>query len=272
MDELLAALEKGPPKTALYGLAAIAVVLMSGGAWAAARHLRRPQCTELAAHWGPTWDDAQRQATSAAFSRSGVLGAAGIFATADRMMQAYRAEWIAMATDACRATRVGVSSPRPCSTDAWPAWTSGGRSQVIWPGSSSRGSPRSSTRRQRPWPSWRRSTAAPTSRPSCSSPLSRKGPRSELKCRGSPTSQTNSKPWSTPRRPGCGCHLPPRGRGRRQAGVQAGLGSPPIPAGPRRRCSRERGGCSGCVSRGRRPGHRGPGRSECVSLLALAGV
>jgi tetratricopeptide (TPR) repeat protein len=58
------------------------------------------------AAWGDIWSATQREAARAAFQRSGRASAEPAFTAVDRALSAYRAEWLAMRTDACEATRV----------------------------------------------------------------------------------------------------------------------------------------------------------------------
>lgn len=105
MRELLDSLALGPPKAVRNATAAVAALLIAAGTWAAVNHARRPVCTEVGARWGSTWSEPQRAVVSAAFARSGVPGVTRIFEGVDRLMTAYRSEWVARATDACLATR-----------------------------------------------------------------------------------------------------------------------------------------------------------------------
>jgi serine/threonine protein kinase/tetratricopeptide (TPR) repeat protein len=111
MRELLDSLAEGPPRTVRNASLAALALLVAAGAWVAVAHARRPVCTDVGALWGSTWSEPQRTAVSAAFGRSGKPGVDTLFAGVDRLMQAYRSQWVTVATDACLATRArGVQS------------------------------------------------------------------------------------------------------------------------------------------------------------------
>jgi tetratricopeptide (TPR) repeat protein len=112
LDAMLAALERGPwvtPGRAVAAAAAIAVA--AGGAWFVVRSARDP-CPPADARLAGAWDPGVKAAAQTAFRASGRPYAADAFRRSAAALDAYTGAWLAMRTDACRATAErGEQSP-----------------------------------------------------------------------------------------------------------------------------------------------------------------
>ncbi|HEY6037840.1 MAG TPA: protein kinase, partial [Kofleriaceae bacterium] len=110
MRALLAALDRtlrGPriAIAATIGVAAIAL--------AAAFVLRAPEAPCAGDAWSPAWNEADRAAVLAGFTRSGRTGAAATFAQIDSSLGAYATTWSVTRRRVCEATHVAHTQSEP---------------------------------------------------------------------------------------------------------------------------------------------------------------
>jgi tetratricopeptide (TPR) repeat protein len=110
---LLAAIDRARPvpRRALV-LGAIVVGLASAGVWWAVRDRASVEpCTGATARLAGVWDDERRDAVREALLATGVPWAQAAAQGAAERLDAHAADWVAMHTDACRATASGEQAP-----------------------------------------------------------------------------------------------------------------------------------------------------------------
>ena len=103
MRELLVALDRTlhAPRIAIAATIAVAAIAI-----VAAILLRTPEAPCAGDAWSPAWNDADRAAVLASFTRSGRAGAADAFARVDRDLGGYAATWAVTRRRVCEATHV----------------------------------------------------------------------------------------------------------------------------------------------------------------------
>ena len=106
METLLAALARDPAvlRRRVAGVAAV-VAVTAVAVLAVADRDHEQRCTAAAAKLDGVWDDARKQAMREAFVATGVGYAADSWRGVERELDQYSAAWVAMRTEACRATR-----------------------------------------------------------------------------------------------------------------------------------------------------------------------
>jgi len=108
MDAILDAMGKDPAlrRRRIASAAAVALLVAIAGV-ASWRNLHGPAvCRGADRLYAGAWDDAQKQAVSAAFAKTAKPFAADAFAAVVAALDGYGARWAAMHTEACEATRV----------------------------------------------------------------------------------------------------------------------------------------------------------------------
>ena len=109
MDALIVALGRDPDaRRRRVVLAASAALLIAGASVVTWRALREPTntCESSEQELKGVWDATSKAAVLAAFTTTGKPYAADAFAAVSRTLDGYTSRWLAMRTDACRATRV----------------------------------------------------------------------------------------------------------------------------------------------------------------------
>ena len=109
MTALVDALARDPSRRRKQvALGAAAVAALGGGAvaFALSRGAGEPPCPAADAQLAGAWDPAVRAAVERAFAQSGAPYADASAKGVEGVLDRYRADWLAMRTDACRATRV----------------------------------------------------------------------------------------------------------------------------------------------------------------------
>ncbi|HTR52714.1 MAG TPA: tetratricopeptide repeat protein [Kofleriaceae bacterium] len=111
MDALLAALAKDPTagrkRIALGGVLVLALAGLAVGAVGLRGEPASELCTGASDKLAGAWDASTRTAVEAAFRKLGKPYAEDALHGTEKTLDAYAASWVAMRTEACRATRVG---------------------------------------------------------------------------------------------------------------------------------------------------------------------
>ena len=105
MTSMIAALEPRPRTKLAVGLSAAALVTIAA-AVALASTRAAPVCRGAEQAWAGVWGDEARTTVRAAFVKSGGAAAERALDAVDVALASRRAEWLAMHTEACEATRV----------------------------------------------------------------------------------------------------------------------------------------------------------------------
>jgi eukaryotic-like serine/threonine-protein kinase len=106
MDALLASLRRPRRLVPWVAAGAAALALVGILAFVAGRGAVAPSCGGAAARLAGVWDNGRRAAAHAAFQATGLAFADDEWRAASDRLDAYARGWIAMHTDACRATHV----------------------------------------------------------------------------------------------------------------------------------------------------------------------
>jgi len=109
MESLLHALGRDPARVRRRRVQAIAGVLVVAALVLGVRAVQQRQsmvCRGAERRLAGVWDDGRKQAVHAAFAATGKSYAEGAFASVARVLDRYAADWAAMHTDACEATRL----------------------------------------------------------------------------------------------------------------------------------------------------------------------
>ena len=106
MGELLADLGRDPAAARRPWLALGALGVLAAGGLVARHELATPPCTGAAARLAGVWDPSRREQVHAAFVAAGTPYAEEAWRGTRKRLDAYADRWVAMQTEACRATRV----------------------------------------------------------------------------------------------------------------------------------------------------------------------
>jgi tetratricopeptide (TPR) repeat protein len=108
MDELLAVLRADPTERrrarAVMALALVAFALLTAGFVRVQRRMR--MCRGAEARWLGVWDAQRKAAIHSAFTTTRVPYAESVWTSAAGVLDRFAADWIAMSTAACEATRI----------------------------------------------------------------------------------------------------------------------------------------------------------------------